>query len=143
VKRHRRIIRIIAVIMLLLILAVILAPFCNAARKSTVFNVCDIPLYTCPYRYIGEYQIYGYVPGDLYCCGKTDGIGAGGEKIIPGKHVAMYKDMPFGTEVKIIGLGEYTVADRGVGPGIIDVASETYADCYKITGKYAVYVKEG
>ena len=44
--------------------------------------------------------------------GKIDGITASGKRIQEG-HIAMPKDIPFGTRVYIEGLGEYTCEDRG------------------------------
>jgi hypothetical protein len=45
----------------------------------------------------------------------------------------------FGTKIYIEGLGTFTVEDRGVGPGVIDVTCATHEDCYAITGQYEAY----
>lgn len=112
----------------------------EASALDKPLNVTDVPLPT----YIGKHYVTGYVPTDASQCGKSPdspyiGIGASGERIIPGEHVAM-KSIPFGTRIFIDGLGEYTVQDRGVGKGKVDVACETDAECYEITGRYTVYI---
>ena len=90
----------------------------------------------------GIYKITGYVPTCSHCCGKSDGITASGEVAEVGKTVAM-KGYPFGTRIYIEGLGYYTVQDRGVGKGVIDVACANHNDCYAITGWYHAYLVEG
>lgn len=45
------------------------------------------------------------------CCGKTDGIMASGKKVYPGAIACNW--LPFGTKVKIEGIGIFTVEDRG------------------------------
>ena len=47
------------------------------------------------------------------CCGKSDGITASGHKLKPGDKVVAGNWLPFGTKVKIEGLGVYSVQDRG------------------------------
>ena len=89
--------------------------------------------------YIGTYHITGYDPYCSHCCGKADGITASGAKATPGKTIAM-AGYEFGTEIYIEGLGTYTVADRGVGQGVIDVACEDHEACYTVTGSYEVYL---
>ena len=115
-------------------------PTMNVTMCYPKCNVGDAPLYMTQYIRLGEYQIYGYDPHCAHCCGKTDGITASGVEAIIGRTVAMSKDIPFGTEVYIVGLGHYVVEDRGVGPGIVDVACENHAACYAITGRYVVYI---
>jgi 3D (Asp-Asp-Asp) domain-containing protein len=46
------------------------------------------------------------------CCGKTDGITASGKKVREGRTCAI-NWMKFGTKVRIEGLGEFVVEDRG------------------------------
>lgn len=93
---------------------------------------------------LGTYRVTGYDPFCAHCCGKAyaDGITASGEIAEIGVTCAM-KDMPFGTQIYIEGLGYYTVQDRGVGTGVIDVACSGHAECYKVTGSYKVYLVEG
>lgn len=90
---------------------------------------------------IGKLQILGYSPYCSHCCPRADGITASGATATVGRTIAMYS-VPFGTEVFIDGLGYYTVEDRGVGKGVIDVVCENHAACYAITGKYECYIVE-
>lgn len=93
---------------------------------------------------IGRHYITGYDPFCSHCCGKyaADGITASGVKAVIGETVAM-SGYAFGTRIYIDGLGYYTVHDRGVGSGCVDVACANHAECYKITGYYEVYIVEG
>ena len=96
-------------------------------------------------KYLGNLKVVGYNPFDPKQVGKkvADAITASGELAIPGETCAMSKDIPFGTVIEIVGLGRFTVNDRGVGSGIVDVACATDEDCYAITGRYDVYIVEG
>ncbi len=49
---------------------------------------------------------------DINSCGKDDGITASGVHVQIG-HIAMDDSIPFGTKVRIEGMGEFTVTDRG------------------------------
>lgn len=91
--------------------------------------------------YIGTYKITGYDPHCVHCCGKSDGVTASGAQAVAGYTVAMY-GLDFGTLVYIDGLGTFEVMDKGVGPGVIDVACESHAACYPITGNYDVWIME-
>ena len=91
-------------------------------------------------RYLGTYYVTGYDPYCTHCCYRADGITASGKVVAEGRTVAMCKDFPFGTRVYIEGLGIYTVEDRGVGPGKIDVACSDHSKCYALTGHYEVWV---
>ncbi len=91
-------------------------------------------------RYLGTYAVTGYDPYCAHCCGKADGITASGAVATEGYTVAMSGDFPFGTRIYIEGLGVFEVQDRGVGPGKIDVACDSHADCYALTGRYKVWV---
>lgn len=90
--------------------------------------------------YLGRYYVTGYNPYCSHCCGKSNGITASGARAVVGQTVAM-SGMPFGARVYIKGLGTYTVQDRGVGAGCIDVACGSHSECYKITGYYDVYTQ--
>lgn len=90
---------------------------------------------------IGAYKITGYNPYCSHCCGKSDGITASGKRAVVGDTIAM-SGVKFGTRVYIKGLGYYTVHDRGVGPGVIDIACNSDSECYAITGQYEVYIVE-
>lgn len=89
--------------------------------------------------YAGTYRITGYDPYCSHCCGKSDGITASGQPAQTGYTVAM-QGLKFGTKVYIEGLGIFEVQDRGVGPGVIDVACDEHEECYKITGARDVWV---
>lgn len=88
--------------------------------------------------YLGVYKVTGYDPACAHCCGKSDGITASGVKAAPGVTAAM-KGVPFGTKLYIERLGTYTVQDRGVGNGVIDVACDGHRACYAVTGRYEVW----
>ena len=88
---------------------------------------------------IGTYYITGYDPYCPHCCGKSNGITASGIEAVVGDTVAM-RNYPFGTRIYIEGLGYYTVHDRGVGSGVVDVACANHAECYAITGWREVFI---
>lgn len=88
---------------------------------------------------LGTYYITGYDPYCSHCCGKSDGITASGETVTVGRTIAMY-GVPFGTKIYITGLGVYTVEDRGVSKGMIDVACANHAECFAITGNRNAYI---
>lgn len=88
---------------------------------------------------LGSYYITGY-DACVKCCGKSDGITASGVKATAAHTVAMCKDFPFGTTIYIDGLGFYTVEDRGVGKGCVDVFCNDHSECYAITGYRDIYL---
>jgi 3D (Asp-Asp-Asp) domain-containing protein len=57
-----------------------------------------------------EWKITAYCACS-HCCGKSDGITASGKKAQYGYVACNW--LPFGTKVMIVGLGEFTVMDRG------------------------------
>ena len=67
--------------------------------------------------YLGEYTVTFYCPCPEHCNGT---LTASGQEGIPWGSVAC-ADLPFGTTVYIEGLGEFTVLDRGVGSGCMDI----------------------
>lgn len=93
---------------------------------------------------LGNFYITGYTPTCSHCCGKSDGIGASGRKIKPGKSVAMNRtdmkalDLEYGDKIYIPGIGERVIEDTGCKQGVIDVACDSHESCYKITGHYQV-----
>jgi len=87
---------------------------------------------------IGTYYVTGY-DTCVYCCGKTDGITASGVPVTVSKTIAM-KGVPFGTQIYIAGLGLFTVEDRGVPKGMIDIACNNHAECYAVTGHRKAYI---
>ena len=95
---------------------------------------------------LGNFYITGYTPTCSHCCGKSDGIGASGRKIKPGKSVAMNRtdmkalDLEYGDKIYIPGIGERVIEDTGCKQGVIDVACDSHESCYKITGYYQVKV---
>jgi len=94
------------------------------------------------YEYLGTYKVTGYKMFDpSENGGRSDGLTASSVIGEPGHTVAM-KDIDFGTEIYIKGLGTYVVEDRGVGPGVVDVACWTRDECYALTGEYEVYIKK-
>ena len=92
---------------------------------------------------LGSFRITGY-DTCAACCGKWAG-GATTSGVMPTVNhtVAMSADYPFGTKIYIDGLGYYTVEDRGVGRGTVDVCCNNHSECYAITGYYQVYLVEG
>ena len=91
---------------------------------------------------IGTMYITGY-DDCVQCCGKwAGGPTASGVMPTVNHTVAMSSDYPFGTRIYIEGLGYYTVEDRGVGSGVVDVFCNNHAECYAITGYYEVYLAE-
>ena len=92
---------------------------------------------------LGTMYITGY-DDCVQCCGKwAGGPTASGVMPTVNHTVAMSADYPFGTQIYIEGLGYYTVEDRGVGSGTVDVYCNNHSECYAITGYYEVYIVEG
>lgn len=81
------------------------------------------------------YHVTGYCVCEK-CCGKVDGIGAAGIKVVPGVTVA--GTLPFGTMVWIDGIGYRTVQDRGaaIGDGEFDVLFETHQEAVEFGSQY-------
>jgi 3D (Asp-Asp-Asp) domain-containing protein len=117
-----------ALFLLLMLIATFTAQAVNASDASLT-----------RFTPLGDYQIYGYVPTCEHCTGGTDGIGANNTPVSIGRDVAMY-GLPFGTKLYVAGLGEFVVNDRGVGPGVVDVAVESHEAAYKITRLSLVWV---
>ena len=87
-------------------------------------------------EYIGDFFITGYDPWCSHCCGKSkpNAITASGAVAQVGVTVAMNKKYPFGTQIYIEGYGVYTVQDRGVKDGMVDIAAASHEACYELTG---------
>lgn len=87
-------------------------------------------------EYIGDFFITGYDPWCSHCCGKAqpNAITASGAVAQVGVTVAMNKKYSFGTQIYIEGYGIYTVQDRGVKDGIVDIAAASHEACYELTG---------
>ena len=65
-------------------------------------------------------------------CGKSDGITASGLKVTEKRTLACPKELPFGTKLKIEGLGEYRCEDRGgaIKGNKIDIYVETKKEAF-------------
>lgn len=87
-------------------------------------------------EYIGDFFITGYDPWCSHCCGKSqpNAVTASGAVAQVGVTVAMNKKYPFGTQIYIEGYGVYTVQDRGVKDGMVDIAAASHEACYELTG---------
>lgn len=87
-------------------------------------------------EYIGDFFITGYDPWCSHCCGKAqpNAVTASGAVAQAGVTVAMNKKYPFGTQIYIEGYGVYTVQDRGVKDGMVDIAAASHEACYELTG---------
>jgi|GEM_PF-4441469 len=87
-------------------------------------------------EYIGDFFITGYDPWCSHCCGKAqpNAVTASGAVAQVGVTVAMNKKYPFGTQIYIEGYGVYTVQDRGVKDGVVDIAAASHEACYELTG---------
>lgn len=97
---------------------------------------------TSNYQYLGSYNITGYTPKCIHCCGNEKGITASGVEAIAGYTIATSKEIPFGTTLYIEGYGYYVVEDRGNFPNtVIDIAAPSHESCYTLTSSgVSVYV---
>ena len=118
----------------------------NDINLSTeVMNYTDnIDVMANGFSYIGKYDITGYTPKCVHCCGNDKGITASGTVATRGRTVATYGNIPFGTTLYIKGYGFYKVEDRGAfKEDTIDIACSTHEECYDITSNsvdvYIVY----
>ena len=110
--------------------------------ELTTIRYEDIP----KLRELGRFKITGYTPTCTHCCGKSDGIGASGRKIVVGESVAMHRadmknyGLEYGDKIYIEGVGERVIVDTGCGQGVVDVACDSHDSCRAITGYYRVHV---
>ena len=100
----------------------------------------EIPLTTVKFEDIPEYEELGTYKLTAYCacskcCGKSDGITASGVKAKAGRTVAV-KNLSFGTQLMING-EIYTVEDRGVGSGVVDIFFDSHSEALDFGVKYA------
>ena len=79
------------------------------------------------WEYCGVYRCSFYC-SCVSCCGKSDGITASGTHATQGRTVATGKEFPFGTQLLINGT-VYTVEDRGVGNGKVDIFLDDHQEC--------------
>lgn len=65
-------------------------------------------------------------------CGKSDGITASGKKVKENETIACPKNYPFGTKIKIEGMGTYICLDRGgaIKGNKIDIYMETKSQAF-------------
>lgn len=72
----------------------------------------------------------GAVPGWDYCAASGPGVTASGESFAPWHTAAAGPELPFGTRVKVQGVGEFRVADRGglIGNGQLDIGVGTKSE---------------
>lgn len=65
-------------------------------------------------------------------CGKSDGITASGLKVAEKRTLACPREFPFGTRLKIEGMGEYRCEDRGgaIKGNKIDIYMETKKEAF-------------
>jgi len=93
------------------------------------------------------YEATAYAPLDPnakegMCYEGDPRITASGEPAVPGVTVAAGKELPFGTELYIHGIGKRVVQDRGaaISRGRIDIVVETQAEAIRF-GRRPVLVK--
>ncbi len=103
--------------------------------STEVMNYTDgIDVTSENFKYLGKYDITGYTPKCVHCCGNDKGITASGTVATRGRTVATYKNIPFGTTLYIKGYGFYKVEDRGAfKQDTIDIACSSHDECYDIT----------
>lgn len=96
-------------------------------------------------RELGRFKVTGYTPTCTHCCGKSNGIGASGRKVVVGESVAMNRTdmknfgLEYGDKIYIEGIGEREIVDTGCGQGVVDVACDSHESCRAITGYYRVH----
>lgn len=107
----------------------------NIILNNDVLNYTNgVDVTSDNFKYIGKYDITGYTPKCVHCCGNDRGITASGTVATRGRTVATYKDIPFGTTLYIKGYGFYKVEDRGAfKQDTIDISCSSHEECYGIT----------
>lgn len=65
-------------------------------------------------------------------CGKSDGITASGLKVAENRTIACPREFPFGTKLRIAGMGEYRCEDRGgaIKGNKVDIYMETKKEAF-------------
>lgn len=65
-------------------------------------------------------------------CGKSDGITASGKKVKENHTIACPREFPFGTKIRIDGMGTYVCEDRGgaIKGNKIDIYMETKSEAF-------------
>lgn len=107
----------------------------NIILSNDVLNYTNgVDVTSDNFKYLGDYDITGYTPKCVHCCGNDRGITASGTVATRGRTVATYKDIPFGTTLYIKGYGFYKVEDRGAfKQDTIDISCSSHEECYDIT----------
>ncbi len=85
-------------------------------------------------KYLGKFKITAYCNGPC-CKGDASGLTASGTVPVHGRTVAM-NGIPFGTKLKING-SVYTVEDRGVPYGTVDIYFDRHEDAMEFGKIYA------
>lgn len=85
-------------------------------------------------KYLGQFKITAYCNGPC-CKGDPSGLTASGTVPVQGRTVAM-NGIPFGTKLKING-SVYTVEDRGVPYGTVDIYFDRHEDAMEFGKIYA------
>ena len=85
-------------------------------------------------KYLGKFKITAYCNGSC-CSGHSSGLTASGTVPVQGRTVAM-NGITFGTKLKING-SVYTVEDRGVPYGHVDIYFESHEDAMEFGRMYA------
>lgn len=113
----------------------------KTTEELTTIKCEDIP----KLRELGRFKITGYTPTCTHCCGKFNGIGASGRKVVVGESVAMNRTdmknygLEYGDKIYIEGIGERVIVDTGCGQGVVDVACDNHESCNDVTGYYRVH----
>ena len=80
-------------------------------------------------------------PGYRWC----DGLTSSGEVADPSRRIAACpRRFPFGTEVRVVGLGRYRCVDRGgkIRGHRLDILVDSEREAYSLTGWYLVVWEE-
>lgn len=82
-------------------------------------------------------HVTGYVRTEL------SAFTADGTPVTTDEPIAAATAFPLGTRIRVTGLGEYRVADRGLlGPRDLDIAVWTRSEAFALTGEYEVCTEE-
>lgn len=109
----------------------IIATDSTAAPADDIFFAERVP--TGHWENAGRHRITHYDPGRC-CNGSNAGRTASGAPMVIGRTVATGRQYPFGTKLLINGI-IYTVEDRGVPNGCVDILVESHSEA-KRRGRY-------
>jgi hypothetical protein len=105
----------------------IVATDSTAAPAENIFFAERIP--TGHWESAGRHRMTHYCSGRC-CNGRNAGRTASGAPMIPGRTVATGREFPFGTRLLINGT-TYTVEDRGVPNGCVDILVGSHSEAYQ------------